>query len=111
MLKTCNLKSFCQLFHLVFLINSIFQKKIKHEKYRYPEQLELLQSWLAKPLESDNRITWVNNLVDQASDIHQVELELLMSLRESIDSLPALVNISIKMFFIIDTRNNRYKLF
>ncbi|WP_244298265.1 bifunctional NUDIX hydrolase/phosphatase PAP2 family protein [Aliivibrio finisterrensis] len=75
--------------------------KIKHEKYRYPEQLELLQSWFAKPLESDNRITWVNNLVAQASDIHQVELELLMSLRESIDSLPALANISIKMFFIM----------
>ncbi|MDD9196313.1 phosphatase PAP2 family protein [Aliivibrio sp. S3MY1] len=75
--------------------------KIKSDKYRYPEQLEQLKHWFAKPLESDNKITWVNNLVDQASDIHQVELQLLTSLRVSIDSLPAVINISIKMFFTV----------
>lgn len=75
--------------------------KIKSDKYRYPEQLAQLKQWFAKPLDSDNKITWVNNLVEQASDIHQVELQLLTSLRASIDSLPAVINISIKMFFTI----------
>lgn len=75
--------------------------KINATKYRYPQQLELLQQWFAKPQESSNQILWVTNLVDQASGIHKVELELLTSLRSSIDSLPAIINISIKIFFTV----------
>lgn len=75
--------------------------KINVNKYRYPEQLELLQQWFSKPQESRNQISWVTDLVDQASGIHKVELELLTSLRSSIDSLPAIINISIKIFFTV----------
>ncbi|CED71706.1 putative membrane-associated phospholipid phosphatase [Aliivibrio wodanis] len=75
--------------------------KITPEQYRYPQQLTLLQHWFAKPLDSDNQITWVTDLIGQASDIHQAELGLLMSLRESINSLPTVINTSIKIFFTI----------
>jgi membrane-associated phospholipid phosphatase/8-oxo-dGTP pyrophosphatase MutT (NUDIX family) len=75
--------------------------KVDPNKYRYPEQLEQLQQWFAKPIDGGSNITWVTNLVGQASDIHQYELKLLMSLRESINALPSIVNVVIKVFFTL----------
>ncbi|MGF1902252.1 bifunctional NUDIX hydrolase/phosphatase PAP2 family protein [Aliivibrio sifiae] len=75
--------------------------KIEPDKYRYPEQLDQLKSWFAKPLDSENKVIWVTNLVEQASGIHQYELNLLMSLRESIDALPSIINVAVKVFFTL----------
>ena len=73
--------------------------KIKPSNYRYPEQLDQLKRWFAKPLDNDNKVIWITNLVDQASGIHQYELKLLMSLRESINALPSIINVTVKVFF------------
>ncbi|PQJ89433.1 bifunctional NUDIX hydrolase/phosphatase PAP2 family protein [Aliivibrio sifiae] len=73
--------------------------KVNPKKYRYPEQLEQLKQWFAKPIDNGSNVVWVTNLVDQASGIHQYELKLLMSLRESINALPSIINVTVKVFF------------
>ncbi|WP_023603483.1 phosphatase PAP2 family protein [Aliivibrio logei] len=75
--------------------------KLGSEYYRYPYQLELLQQWIIKPKTSYNKVAWVKNLVEQAPEIHQTELSILSSLRSSIDGLPNVVNVSIKLIFTV----------
>lgn len=55
-------------------------------QYRFPEQRDLLIEFLEQA--SNQRVTYVENLVDAAPSFNQIELDWILSFQSSIHSLP-----------------------
>lgn len=75
--------------------------KLEPQQYRYPDQLSVIQHWLSTSGESKNTVAWVSNLVSQAPEFRQKELQFISSFRSSIDQLPSVVGTTIKAIFTL----------
>lgn len=75
--------------------------KLAPEQYRYPDQLSVIQHWLSSSGESENTVYWVSDLVNQAPEFRQKELQFISSFRMAIDQLPSVVGITVKALFTL----------
>ncbi len=85
---------------------------IEPQQYRYPNQLEILDTWLTPQLENVNHVVLVNNLIEQAARMHQIELDSLLALRADIENIsPIIFNSINKLAILVNSSVSEYGLY